>query len=64
MYKVDPSLKKMIHLSEKTNEDLKVRYNLLVEELKFARNAFEFERAAEIKSELLYITEELSKRKI
>lgn len=63
MYKVEPNIKKMMDLSEQTNEDLKERHRYLMEELKYARNAFEFERTSEIKMEMVYIIEEFRKRK-
>ncbi|WP_078595843.1 hypothetical protein [Evansella clarkii] len=63
MYKVHPDVKEMLHLSEKTTEELKKQYNLLVSELKIARNAYEFERASDVKTEMVYIIEELKNRK-
>ncbi|MDG5786791.1 hypothetical protein QA612_04750 [Evansella sp. AB-P1] len=62
MYKVEPNLKEMLKLTEQSLEELKGRYKVLMEELNFARNAFEFDRASEIKTEMVYIIEELKKR--
>ena len=62
MYKVEPDLKEMLHLSEQTKDDLKKHYNNLIVELKTARNSFEFDRASEIKMEMVYIIEELKTR--
>lgn len=53
----------MMKLPDETTESLKERYSHLLEELKFARNAFEFDRASEIKTEMIYIIQELKKRK-
>ncbi|WP_062050798.1 hypothetical protein [Bacillus sp. JCM 19034] len=63
MYKVEPNLKKILNLAEWSVEELISRYNDLLADLKFARNAFEFEKASDIKTEMVYIKEEINKRK-
>ncbi|MBU9723205.1 MULTISPECIES: hypothetical protein [Bacillaceae] len=63
MYKGSPNLKNILNLSEQSFEELKERYGVLVEDLSFARNAFEFEKASDIKMEMIYIIEELKSRK-
>ncbi|UCZ53429.1 hypothetical protein LGQ02_01105 [Bacillus shivajii] len=63
MYKVDPNVKEMLALPDQTTEELKEKYQYLVKELAFARNAYEFEKASEIKTEMVYMIEELKVRK-
>ncbi|MBB5172399.1 hypothetical protein [Texcoconibacillus texcoconensis] len=63
MYKVEPNLKEMLNLPVRTTEDLRARYDNLRDELQFARSAFEFEKASEVKLEMVYIIEELKNRK-
>ncbi|WP_100372826.1 hypothetical protein [Bacillus sp. FJAT-45037] len=62
MYNEEPDIRKMMQLSEKTIGELTERYDYLMDELKFARNAFEFEKTSEIKMKIVYIIEELKVR--
>ncbi|MCR6111324.1 hypothetical protein HXA35_13330 [Bacillus sp. A301a_S52] len=62
MYKINPDLKEMMNLQEASDNQLKEKYNTLVEELSFARSAFEFENTAEIKMQMVYIIQELKER--
>ncbi|MCR6107277.1 hypothetical protein HXA34_13310 [Salipaludibacillus agaradhaerens] len=62
MYKVNPDLKEMMNLQEASDNQLKEKYNSLVEELSFARSAYEFENTAEIKMQMVYIIQELKER--
>lgn len=63
MYKVEPNLRKLLNLTDWSIEQLITHYNDLLADLKFARNAFEFEKASDIKTEMVYIKEEINKRK-
>ncbi|MCK0473399.1 hypothetical protein [Halalkalibacter sp. APA_J-10(15)] len=63
MYKVEPNLKRLLNLTDWSIEQLITRYNDLLADLKFARNAFEFEKTSDIKTEMVYIKEEMNNRK-
>jgi hypothetical protein len=59
----NPKVTAKYNWMEKTEKELIKLYYDLIQELKVAKNRFEFERTDELKAEIEMIFEELSKRK-